>query len=194
VTADAGYGDNTTFRLELETRGWQYVVAVKGTTSAYAADARPVTRSLGGGPGRPPKPAYPAPPANLRQLALAHPDKIAPVTWRQGTKATPGNPDALMTSHFLAIRVRPANREQIKEAIRALNFERNATALTITTDITHVAGFLAPSFDEYHGVMLEHLSRALRRDGRALLIYRHGADTRLMEDVSNTSPPSGSTR
>jgi len=90
--------------------------------------------------------------------------------------------------------VRPANREQIKEAIRALNFERNATALTITTDITHVAGFLAPSFDEYHGVMLEHLSRALRRDGRALLIYRHGADTRLMEDVSNTSPPSGSTR
>jgi SRSO17 transposase len=111
VTADAGYGDNTTFRLELETLGWQYVVAVKGTTSAYAADARPVTRSLGGGPGRPPKPAYPAPPANLRQLALAHPDKIAPVTWRQGTKATPGNPDALMTSHFLAIRVRPANRD-----------------------------------------------------------------------------------
>ena len=36
VTADAGYGDNTTFRLELENRGWQYVVAVKGTTSAYA--------------------------------------------------------------------------------------------------------------------------------------------------------------
>ena len=34
VTADAGYGDNTAFRLELENRGWQYVVAVKGTTSA----------------------------------------------------------------------------------------------------------------------------------------------------------------
>ena len=71
VTADAGYGDNTSFRLELENRGWQYVVAVKGTTSAYAGDARPVTRSLGGGPGRPPRPAYPAPPANLRQLAIA---------------------------------------------------------------------------------------------------------------------------
>src|ERR1035438_9621868 len=111
VTADAGYGDNTTFRLELQTRGWRYVVAVKGTTSAYAGDARPVPRSLGGGPGRPPKPAYPAPPANLRQLALAHADKIAPVTWRQGTKATPGNPDAAMTSWFVAIRVRPANRD-----------------------------------------------------------------------------------
>jgi SRSO17 transposase len=111
VTADAGYGDNTSFRLELETRGWRYVVAVKGTTSAYAGDAEPVTRSLGGGPGRPPRPAYPAPPANLRQLAIAHADTIAPVTWRQGTKATHGNPDALMTSHFLAIRVRPANRD-----------------------------------------------------------------------------------
>ena len=43
VAADAGYGDNTTFRLELEQRGWRYVVAVKGTTSAYAGDAQPVS-------------------------------------------------------------------------------------------------------------------------------------------------------
>ena len=111
VTADAGYGDNTTFRLELEDRDWRYVVAVRGTTSAQAGDAEPVTRRLGGGPGRPPKPGYPAPAGNLRQLAIAHADQVAPVTWRQGTKATSGNPSALMTSHFLAIRVRPANRD-----------------------------------------------------------------------------------
>jgi SRSO17 transposase len=111
VVADAGYGDNTAFRLELDTRGWQYAVAVKGTTSAYAGDAQPVTRTLGGGPGRPPKPAYPRPPVNLRQLALASADQVRPVTWRQGTKATSGNPDAAMTSHFVAIRVRPANRD-----------------------------------------------------------------------------------
>ena len=43
VAADAGDGDNTTFRLELGQRGWQYVVAVKGTTSARAGDARPAT-------------------------------------------------------------------------------------------------------------------------------------------------------
>jgi SRSO17 transposase len=110
AVADAGYGDNTTFRLELENRDWQYVVAVKGTTSAYAGDARPVARSLGGGPGRPPGPAYPAPLANLRQLAIASADKIGLVTWRQGTRATKGNPTASMTSCFLAIRVRPANR------------------------------------------------------------------------------------
>jgi SRSO17 transposase len=111
VTADAGYGDNTTFRLELENRDWQYAVAVRGTTSAYAGDAQPVTRSLGGGPGRPPKPAYPAPPVNLRQLAIASADQIRQVTWRQGTKATKGNPVAAMTGCFLAIRVRPANRD-----------------------------------------------------------------------------------
>src|SRR2546430_1123050 len=76
AVADAGYGDNTTFRLELENRDWQYVVAVRGTTSAYADDAQPVARSPGGGP------AYPAPPANLPQLALATPATIGPGTWR----------------------------------------------------------------------------------------------------------------
>jgi SRSO17 transposase len=110
VAADAGYGDNTAFRLELEARGWQYAVAVKGTTSAYAGDARPVRRTLEG-PGRPPGPGYPGPPANLRQLAIASADQIAPVTWRQGTRATRGNPTAAMTSCFVAIRVRPANRD-----------------------------------------------------------------------------------
>ena len=49
VTADAGYGDNTAFRLELEGRGWRYVVAVKGTTSACPGDAQPVTPARGSG-------------------------------------------------------------------------------------------------------------------------------------------------
>ena len=111
VAADAGYGDNTTFRLGLEDRGWQYVLAVKGTTSAYAGDAQPVTRDRRGGPGRPPRPAYPQPPANLRQLAIAAAGQIQPVTWRQGTRAAKGNPTASLTSWFLAIRVRPANRD-----------------------------------------------------------------------------------
>jgi SRSO17 transposase len=111
VAADAGYGDTTTFRMELGKQGWRYVAAVKGTTSGYAGDAEPVTRSLGGGPGRPPRPAYPGPPVNLRTLALASADQIRQVTWRQGSKATKSNPAASMTSWFLAIRVRPANRD-----------------------------------------------------------------------------------
>ncbi len=67
VVTDAGYGDNTRFRLELQARGWRYAVAVKGTTSACAGDARPVTRTLGGGPGRPPRPAGHPAPARHRQ-------------------------------------------------------------------------------------------------------------------------------
>jgi hypothetical protein len=67
-----------------------------------APEARPC-----GGLGQPPKPAYPHPPANLRQLALASAGQIRPVTWRQGTKATRGNPTAAMASQFLA-RLAPA--------------------------------------------------------------------------------------
>jgi SRSO17 transposase len=110
VVADAGYGDNTTFRLELTDRGWQYVVAVKGTTSARPRDAVPATIPCGG-QGRPSVPRYRAKPLSLRQLALASADEIQPVTWRHGTRTTRGNPTATMTSWFLAIRVRPANRD-----------------------------------------------------------------------------------
>jgi SRSO17 transposase len=111
VAADAGYGDSTAFRLELENRGWQYAVAVKGTTSAHAGDARPAAPARHPGPGRPARPGYPGPPASLRTLAIANADQIRPVTWRHGTRAANGNPDALMNSRFLAIRVRPANRD-----------------------------------------------------------------------------------
>ena len=103
VTADAGYGDNTTFRLELEDRRWQYVLAVKGTTSAHAGDARPVTRSLGGGPGRPPRPAYrpggqPAParhrprgPGSAGDLAAGHQDHHRQ-PGRRHDQSLPGHP------------------------------------------------------------------------------------------------------
>ena len=57
VAADAGYGDSTAFRLELDARGWRYVVAVKGTTSAYARRRRPVTRRPGRRARPPARPA-----------------------------------------------------------------------------------------------------------------------------------------
>lgn len=110
VVADAGYGDNTTFRMELTARGWQYAVAVKGATSAHPHDAVPETMAYSGR-GRPSVGRYRAQPLSLRQLAIAAADNAQPVTWRQGTKATKGNPTAAMTSYFLAIRVRPANRD-----------------------------------------------------------------------------------
>jgi SRSO17 transposase len=36
--------------------------------------------------------------------------RLQPVSWRQGTKATADNPTATMSSHFLALRIRPAGR------------------------------------------------------------------------------------
>ena len=109
VAADIGYGDNALFRQGLADRGWPYVVAVKGTTSTRPHDDVPQTLAYGG-MGRPSVPRYRTAPVSLRQLALASADRVQPVTWRQGTKATRGNPEAAMTSCFLAIRVRPASR------------------------------------------------------------------------------------
>ncbi len=111
VAADAGYGDATEFRLGLQQRGLLYVVAVKATTSAYAADAEPKLIASSGR-GRPPKPRYRDAPSNLRELALAAGrDAYVQVTWRHGTRTTTTNPTAAMTSRFLAIKVRPANRD-----------------------------------------------------------------------------------
>lgn len=110
LVGDAGYGDATEFRLGLAERGLSYVVAVKDTTSAYPGDATPVQPAYSGR-GRPPKPRYDGDAPTLRNLALAAGRQtLRQVTWRQGTKKTKGNPTAKMRSRFLAIRVRPANR------------------------------------------------------------------------------------
>jgi SRSO17 transposase len=111
VVADSGYGDCTAFRLGLAQRGLSYIVEVDGSTSAYSHDATPQTPPYQGR-GRPPRPAYPDKHTNLRALALtAGQQKLRTVTWRTGTKATPTNPTAAMRARFLALPVRPANRD-----------------------------------------------------------------------------------
>jgi SRSO17 transposase len=120
VVADAGYGDCTEFRLGLEARGLPWVLAVKATTSAYPADAEPVTPPYTGR-GRPPVPRYPDPASTLAALALAAGRRaLRRVTWRHGTRRTTVNPTAAMTSRFLALRVRPANRDIPRAPDRSL--------------------------------------------------------------------------
>jgi SRSO17 transposase len=109
VVADAGYGEGAGFRLGLAGRGWRYVIAVKGSVSARPHDAVPAAWAYGG-MGRPSVRRYRTAPVSLRQLTIAHADQVQQVTWRQGTKITRNNPAAAMTSHFIAIRVRPASR------------------------------------------------------------------------------------
>jgi SRSO17 transposase len=111
VVADAGYGEITGFRLGLESRGLEYVVAVQAATSAYPASAVPAVLPRAG-TGRPSVPRYREPPSSLRALVVEAGRKACRnVTWRHGTKKTPGNRTAAMRSRFTAIRVRPASRD-----------------------------------------------------------------------------------
>ena len=111
VTADAGYGDTTAFRQGLSDREIGYVVAVKGATSAYRGDAIPETAPYAGR-GRPPTPRYRDPRQSCRDLVMAAGRAaLKTLTWRHGTKTDPDNPAAAMRSRFLALRIRPANRD-----------------------------------------------------------------------------------
>jgi SRSO17 transposase len=111
VVADAGYGDITEFRLGLQERGLRYVVAVKGTTSAYPAAAAPSAPPYTGR-GRPPTPRYRDDPTNLAGLAVAAGRRgLHRVTWRHGSRRNPRDPTAALRSRFLALRARPANRD-----------------------------------------------------------------------------------
>jgi len=110
VVGDSGYGDATEFRLGLDERGFGYVLEVDPTAGAHPHDAAPVTPAYQGR-GRPPGPGYPDQPVSLRELALAAGRGARrQVTWRRGTKKSPANPTAVMRSRFLALRVRPTNR------------------------------------------------------------------------------------
>jgi uncharacterized protein YjbI with pentapeptide repeats len=99
VVTDSGYGDCTLFRLGLAERDLSYVVQVDPSATAQPAHAVPVTAAYLGR-GRPPKPAYPDPPATFTDLILAAGrDRVRKLTWRQGTRVTAGNRQAKLRSH-----------------------------------------------------------------------------------------------
>lgn len=104
IGADSGYGDITEFRQGLADRELRYVLQVTADASAYAEDVhreRPAYRGI----GRRPAARYRTKPSSLRELALAAgPDAAVEVTWRAGSRGPMG-------SRFLALRVRPANRQ-----------------------------------------------------------------------------------
>ena len=114
LAGDAGYGDTTEFRTALSERDIPYVLAVKATTSAYPAGALPHAPAPTGRRGRPAVPAYPHESSSLKTIALQaikdDPSLLRETTWRHGTKTSPDNRNAAMSSHFAALRVRPANR------------------------------------------------------------------------------------
>ncbi len=78
-----------------------------------------------------------------------------------------------VSRHLNGLPVRASNRDQIERAITELGFRRNATAVAMKTDTTHIVGFFVPSLSEFHAQMLEQLTRQMRRKGRAVLSYFH---------------------
>ena len=88
-----------------------------------------------------------------------------------------------VSRYLNGFKVRRGNRELIEQAIDQLGYRRNAVAAAMKTDLTHMIGLMAPTFDEFHGVMLEHLAHDVRKTGRSLLTYCHGADPKIMQEA-----------
>ena len=86
------------------------VMAWEATALDLAAAAG-VLEYSGRGP-RPHQRRYLQAPSSLKDLVMAAGrSSLHQVTWRHGTKATPNNKLASMKSRFIALRVRPANRD-----------------------------------------------------------------------------------
>jgi SRSO17 transposase len=102
VCGDGAYGETTEFRQGLQEREILYVLDAKAKMSALSESARPeFPPRKQRGPA--PTARYLAPFSNLRELALlGGPQAAREVCWREGTRGP-------MRSHFIALRIRPAN-------------------------------------------------------------------------------------
>lgn len=79
--------------------------------------------------------------------------------------------------------VRRGNREQIEAAIDRLSYRRNAVAAAMKTDRTHMVGLLIPTFDDFHSTMVERLAALIRTTSRALVMYCHSHDPRIIAEA-----------
>lgn len=108
VLADAGYGNDTQFRVRLTEWKLSYVVGIQSTVTVWKPGEQPVAAPEGKGIGRPPKLLRRDPehqPVTVKDLALALPSNTwKTVSWRQGVKKK-------LTSRFAAVGVRCAHRD-----------------------------------------------------------------------------------
>ncbi|MEO6014370.1 MAG: LacI family DNA-binding transcriptional regulator [Devosia sp.] len=79
--------------------------------------------------------------------------------------------------------VRALKRTQIAQAINELGYRRNALAAAMKTDLTNTVGFMVPNISDFHAAVLEHLSRLMRQQGRALLTYCHNDNSAEVFDL-----------
>jgi SRSO17 transposase len=108
VLADAGYGNDTEFRLALTKMEMTYVMGVQSTVTVWKPGQEPKPARPYQGIGRPPKLLRrdrKHQPISAKDLALSLPsDSWKKVNWRQGV-------DKKLQSRFATVRVRPAHRD-----------------------------------------------------------------------------------
>ena len=114
VLGDAGYGDETAFRVGVHDRGLPYVLGIRPRTSVWPPGQAPLPPKPWSGRGRPPTRRQRSPehqPVPVKDLALSLPARAwRTVTWREGSRG------AALASRFAAVRVRPAHRDTLRSA------------------------------------------------------------------------------
>jgi SRSO17 transposase len=108
VLADAAYGNDMQFRVQLSEWGLPYVAGIQSVVSVWKPGQQPKPVAARKRLGRPPRLLRRDPqhqPVSAKELALTLPaDAWKNISWRQGVN------DKLV-SRFAAVRVRPAHRD-----------------------------------------------------------------------------------
>jgi len=108
VLGDAGYGDETDFRVGVAELDLRYVLGIRSATSVWPPGQAPLPPKPWSGRGRPPTRLQRGPehqPVSVKDLAASLPRRAwRNVTWREGSRAE-------LASRFAAVRVRPAHRD-----------------------------------------------------------------------------------
>jgi len=111
VLGDAGYGDETDFRVGAHDLGLRYVLGLRPGTGVWPPGQTPLPPLPWSGRGRPPTRLRRSPehrPVSVKDLALGLPARAwRTVTWREGSRAE-------LSSRFAAVRVRPAHRDTLR--------------------------------------------------------------------------------
>jgi SRSO17 transposase len=111
VLGDAGYGDETDFRVGVAALDLPYVLGIRPGTSVWPPGQAPLPPKPWSGRGRPPTRLQRSPehqPVSIKDLARSLPQRAwRTVTWREGSQAG-------LTSRFAARRVRPAHRDTLR--------------------------------------------------------------------------------
>jgi SRSO17 transposase len=102
VVADAGYGDTTEFREELEARQLPYVVGISSATGVWSKPPQAQIPRYQGRGGPPTRYAYGKQRPTSAQDAAVQAKGWKRIRWRQGTKGW-------LESRFVALRVRPSH-------------------------------------------------------------------------------------